>query len=188
MSKPLCKEETKYRGGWAPRSRGKADTKKQVHKAHRRFYKKFLRLVLVVGCITLFTFTTKAQTVCEVPAGFVCITQTAADKIAHDLDELKAARDTIAAFKNERLMTDAERSAYKTLTDALNAAFDARGKVVADQAQIIGIQAKALDLYATLVEKLAAQINKPKSAWAKFVGALEKVVVLLAGVAIGGAL
>jgi hypothetical protein len=33
---------------------------------------------------------------------------------------------------------------------------------------------------------LAKEINKPKSAFSKFIGAVEKIVILLAGVALGG--
>lgn len=143
-----------------------------------------MKILWIAIVFFVFAIGAKAQT-CTVPTGFVCITQNAADRIAHDLDELKAARDAIAAFKNERLMTDAERVAYKTLTDALNAAFDARGRVVADQANIIEIQAKALTLYSVLVDKLTSQINRPQSAWSKFVHTLEKIAILTAGIYIG---
>ncbi len=140
-------------------------------------------LVITFG---LLVVSSNAQQCPQMPIGFVCITQTSADRIAHDLDELKAARDTIKAFENERTFNDRERAASKILVDALNAAFDARGKVVADQAMIIEIQAKALTLYSELVDKLTKQINKPQSAWSKFGRTLEKIAILAAGIYIGG--
>jgi len=123
---------------------------------------------------------------CTVPSGFVCITQSAADNIAHDLDELKASRVALTKYAQQALLTDAERNAAQTLVKALNDAMDVRGRIIADQTQMIALQKQVIETYSQLVGKLTEQLNKPKSAWQKLVATLEKITILLAGVAIAG--
>ncbi len=50
---------------------------------------------------------------------------------------------------------------------------------------IEALYVRTIELYSGLVDKLTAQINKPKSAWSKFIGAVEKVIFIAAGVAFG---
>jgi len=124
--------------------------------------------------------------ICTVPTGFICITQSAADSIAHDLDELKASRVALTKALAQVNLGDAERAAAQNLIKTMNDAFDARGRIVADQSAMIALQQKVIDMYSQLVDRLTKALNAPKSAWQKFVGILEKTVILLAGIAIGG--
>lgn len=85
----------------------------------------------------------------------------------------------------ERAATDAERAAYKNLAVVSDMAIAILQKGIADRDTVIALQTKTLELYSTLVEKLTAQLNKPRSAWQKFIQTVEKVVLLAAGVALG---
>lgn len=122
---------------------------------------------------------------CSVPAGFVCITQTQADRIAKDLDELKAARDAIAKLTSTIALSDSERVLAQKALSAANDVIAAKDKVALDYQQIISIQAKALELYSALVEKMTAQLNKPASAWSKFARTVEKIAFIALGIAFG---
>lgn len=112
--------------------------------------------------------------------------QSILDRAAHAIDELTEARKVIAAFQNERTATDAERAAYKNLATVTETAIAILQKGIADRDTVIALQQKAMEALSQVVEKLEKQISRPKSGWAKFAGVMEKVVVLLAGVAIGG--
>lgn len=144
-----------------------------------------LRPWIIVCCFVLVCGTYQTFAQCSVPAGFVCIPQAAADKIAKDLDELKAARQSIAAFVNERAATDKEREAWKSFMSASDVAMNVLQKGIADREALVALQQKTLELYAVLVEKLTAQINKPKTGWQKFLATVEKIIVFAAGAAIG---
>ena len=144
-----------------------------------------MKQFLLIFAILLFAGLVKGQTVCTVPSGFVCITQTAADSIAKDLDELKASRVALAKATAQVALTDAERAAAKSVIDAMQAAFDARGKIVADQTAMIELQQKVIAMYSQLVEKLTAQINKPKTGFQKLLAVLVRIADIATGIAIG---
>lgn len=140
-----------------------------------------LVFILLIACAV----SAKAQCV-ETPTDD-CITvhQSILDRSAKAVTELVEARKVIANMLTERGLTDVERTAYKTALDVSNTALDVFKKGVVDRDTVIAMQQKALELYSTLVEKLQSQINKPKSAWQKFIGAVEKIVVFAAGAALG---
>jgi hypothetical protein len=142
-----------------------------------------MKIFLIIVILLFAGLSINAQ--CTTQAGYVCITQAAANDIAKNLDELKAARDVIAKFTAERSATDAERQAATVLLKAANDALDTLAKGIADREKLIDLQAKTLQLYADLVEKMTAKLNAPKSAWAKFVEAVEKIAILALGISIG---
>jgi hypothetical protein len=137
---------------------------------------------LIILAILFFASACYGQ---QCPTGLVCFTQERANQISKDLTELANARDAIAKFTNERALTEAERQAAQVLQKSLRDAFDARGKIIADQQSIIDIQAKALTLYSQLVEKLQARVDKPKSSFQKFMDALKDIAYIATGVVIG---
>ena len=92
------------------------------------------------------------------------------------------------AFMKERVATDAERKAWAAFKEISDAAIATFQKGVADRDRVIELQAKAMTLYSDLVEKLVKEINKPKSAWSKFLGAVKAIITFAAGAAIGGRL
>ena len=142
-----------------------------------------IRLVCIIGLCLLLVYAANAQ--CTVPSGYVCLTQKQADDTAAKLDELIVSRDVIAKFKNERALTDAERQAATVLLKAANDALDTLSKGIADREKLIDLQQKTLTLYADLVQKLTDKLNKPKSAFSKFMTALKEIALLAAGIALG---
>lgn len=139
-------------------------------------------LLTSVICFVL-TLTANAQDVC--PADTVCLPQATANKLLDTVNQLVEAKTLINKLLTERGASDAVIASanrviedYKQL-DAIN------GMIVTKQKLVIDLYEKTLVMYSALVEKLETQLNKPKSGWRKFVGVLEKVVVLLAGAALG---
>lgn len=116
----------------------------------------------------------------------VSVHQSVLDRAAKAIDELTEARKAISALQNVQTATDAERTAYKNLADVTETAISVLQKGITDRDKVIELQQKAIEALSQLVEKLDKQLMRPKSGWSKFVGVVEKVVVLLAGVAIGG--
>lgn len=134
----------------------------------------FLFLVVPVG----------AQ-LCTTQPGFQCLPNADFDRIAKDLKELAAARDAITQLTKERVLTDAQIKAAETVIRAANDVIDAKGKIILDQQAIIDIQAKTITLYATLVEKLQAVINKPRSSLDRFLRAIRDLGYIAVGIALG---
>lgn len=146
------------------------------------FYRPILGILFFIFC----TIDASGQCIAKVNDPCVEINQSDVDRSAKAGIELLSARDAITKLTAERLATDAEKAALRTLNDALNGVIDAKGKVIASQEQIIAIQEKAIRLYAELVEKLQGQINRPKSAWKKFLQVVEKIIIFAAGAALRG--
>jgi hypothetical protein len=141
--------------------------------------------ILILALLIAGTITASAQCIATPTDNCVSVHQSILDKASHAIDELTEARKVIAAFEKERGATDFERAAYKNALAIADNALEVFKKGVADRDTVITMQQKALELYSVLVEKLTAQINRPKSAWQKFIGVVEKIVVLAAGVTIG---
>lgn len=145
------------------------------------------KLLLVIFLVIFCGIFREANAQCiETPTDpCVPVKQSILDRTSKALDELQAARVLIAKYAAQAPLDATEREAYKRLSASWSEAFDARGKVIADMQTISDLKDKVIAMYGVLVEKLTAQLSKPKSAWQKFIGVVEKVVVLLAGVAVG---
>lgn len=146
--------------------------------------KKILFIILINLALGL-TAVYSQQCIPTVTDSCVEVHQSILDRMAKSLDELKAARELIKTYERQVLLTDAERAAYKSLVQAMQDAFDARGKIVTDQTTIIALQQKVIQTYSDLVEKLTAAINKKQTGFQKFLQVLEKIAILAAGVSIG---
>lgn len=140
-------------------------------------------ILLTLTICFILTLSAKAQDTC--PQGQVCLPQATANKLLSTVEQLIAAKDTIAKLLNERGQSDAVIASanrviedYKQL-DAIN------GMIVAKQKLVIDLYEKTLTMYASLVEKMEVQMNKGKTGWQKFTAVLGKIAVLLAGVLIG---
>ena len=138
-------------------------------------------------CITILFFAVSiaanAQTMC--PVGSVCVAQTTLQQCADTADKLIAARDVIAKFETERSMSIAERTAAQTLIKGLNDYLAVKDRIIADYERISKLKDDVIVFYQTLVTKLTDQINKPKSGWAKFAQAVERVFMVIVGIGIG---
>ena len=124
-----------------------------------------------------------AQSSC--PDGSQCVKSSVIERCADVADQLKAARDVIAKFENERSLTQAERSASQALIKGLNEYLAVKDKIIADYEQIGKMKDNVITLYQSLVERLTKQIDKPKSGWNKFLQVLKEIALLAVGVSLG---
>jgi hypothetical protein len=132
--------------------------------------------------------TASAQTSTDCPTGKVCIDQVTANQLFNTVEQLIAAKDTIAKMLQERGASDAAiASALKTIEGWKNLD-EINNTIILKQKDVIALYEKVITMYQGVVEKLEKQLNKPKSAWQKFVGILKTFATILSGIAIGRAL
>lgn len=124
-----------------------------------------------------------AQTQC--PDGSQCVKQSVIEKCADVADQLVLARDAITKLEAERSLSQAERQAAQTLIKGLNDLIVVKDRIIADYEQISKMKDGVIALYQQMVEKLMAQVNKPKSGWQKFLQVLREIALVAAGVTLG---
>ena len=122
---------------------------------------------------------------CSAPAGFACVPQETMNRLNKALDELGASRDAIAKLVAAQAASDAKAAAAQSVIDKANEIMALDVKMFTSYDKVIDLYQKTLALYADLVEKLTTQLNKPRSAWSKFLATLEKVAAIALGIAIG---
>lgn len=151
--------------------------------------KKGMKLALVIAVFMIagaLAPAVKAQDVC--PAGKVCISQDTANKLFDTVNQLIAAKDAIAALMKERGASDVVVAQAQKVIAGYAQLEVINGKMIASYEQVISLQQKTMEMYSALVDKLTAQINKPKSTWAKILDGLKAVGYILTGIALGHAL
>jgi CHASE3 domain sensor protein len=99
------------------------------------------------------------------------------------------------ALQKEQMASGASavtKAALQAQIDALNGliAIKERKETVYEQLLTLRDQAfamydKIIKIQTEMIDRLTAQLNKPQSAWQKFVRVVEKIVVFAAGAAIG---
>lgn len=144
---------------------------------------RFPKLILFVCILFFAVIGVNGQTTCE--SGSQCVKQSVIDKCGAIADELVAARDVIAKFKSERLTTDAERNAATVLIKSLNDVLDVRGRIITEYEKMMVAYTKVIEMQSLIIEKLTTQLNKPKSAFSKFVAVLKQIAILTLGLTIG---
>lgn len=145
---------------------------------------RFFAILIITLWVALAASTAAAQTI-DCPSGKVCIDQGTANKLYSVATQLVEAKDVIAKMLAERGASDAAiASALKTVEGYKNLD-EINNTIIAKQKDVIALYEQTLKMYAGLVETMQKQINKPKSAWSKFLSALKTAVVLLAGVSLG---
>lgn len=139
---------------------------------------------LFLFAVFIFTpFAIHAQ--CVVPAGFVCITQEAANRISADLAELKESRTVIEAFKAERNLNATQQKAADALIASLNNLVAVQTKVITDYDGVLKSMQKVYEAQAILIEKLTTALNKKPSKWSQFLAVLKRVGDIALGIAVG---
>lgn len=147
--------------------------------------KNIFKTILLTSTICfILTQSAQAQDVC--PADTVCLPQQTANKLLDSVNQLVEAKTLIAKLLTERGASDAVIASANRVIEDYKALDAINVMQVAKYKDIVNLYEKVIALYQGVVEKLETQLNKPKSGWQKFVGILEKVVVLLAGAAVGG--
>jgi len=140
------------------------------------------RLILTI----IFTLFAAISLSAQCTGDSVCVPQATLNKAAQVADELVAARDAIAKFKVERAANEAERAAATVLIKGLNDLVATKDLIIVQYEKINELYKKAIDFQQIIIERLEKQLSKPKSAWQKFVGVLEKIVLVLTGAALRG--
>lgn len=141
--------------------------------------------ILMLALLFASAIGINAQCVATTTDPCIAVHQSILDRASKLADTLKAAEDALAKQANALGATDVERKAWLSFKETADWTIGVLQKGIADRETLITLQQKALELYSTLVEKLTAQLNKPRSAWQKFIGAVEKIIVFAAGAAIG---
>lgn len=147
-----------------------------------RFVWRPSKVVLMLAMFFVLAVSAQAQ---DCPSGFQCVPQAQFNTILNRLEQLVEAKDTINKMFAERGASDAAiNSAIKVIDgwkqlDAIN------NTIILKQRDVINLMEKTLNLYASMVEKLEARLNAPKSAWSKFLSALKTVTTLAAGIMLG---
>lgn len=148
--------------------------------------KNFIRLVAILSiAIWIGLAASKAAAQDSCPIGKVCLDQTTANRLYDVATQLVEAKDVINKMLTERQASDAAiASALKTIEgwqglDAIN------NQIILKQKDVIALYENTLRTYAGLVDSLEKRLNKPKSAWSRFVDILKNAAILLAGVSLG---
>jgi hypothetical protein len=123
------------------------------------------------------------QTDC--PASKVCIDQTTANKLFDAVDQLIAAKDVINKMLQERNSSDATIAAANKVIEAMQQREEINGQIILKLKDLNAVYEKVIALQQTIIEKLTARLDAPRSAWSKFLSAVKTVVTLAAGIALG---
>lgn len=150
------------------------------------------RTILITAFLFFLGISTPAQQPPACPVGHVCITQELANKLFVTVDQLLAAKDLIAKLQAAG-STDATAlaQALKVIegwkeVDAVNGLIIIKyERVIALYEKVVALHEKALDTAFKIIERLETQLNKPKSAWKKFLGGLKRAFDILTGIVIG---
>lgn len=144
--------------------------------------KNLLRFLAILTVCLMLAYNTAAQ---DCPSGQVCVPQTRFNEMIGRLNELVEARTTIAALLKERGASDATiASAVKTIEGWKNLD-EINNTIILKQRDVIALYEKTIQMYAGLVEQMEKRLNKPKSAWSRFVSILKNAAILLAGIQLG---
>jgi len=145
-----------------------------------------VRTIILCGIFCFGASLANAQCVPTATDPCISINQSVLDRTSAALTELAASRDVIAKFKAQNTLTDAQAKAADVLIKNLNDLVDVRGRVIVEYEAMQKLYKSVIDMQGQIIERLEKMLNKPKSGWAKLAAILEKTVILLAGVAIGG--
>jgi hypothetical protein len=137
-----------------------------------------ITFLLCVYCVNI-----SAQ--CVSDAHSQCVPNETLNRMNKALDELAASRDLIVKLTAAQAASDAKNAAADAVIAKTNQILELDTKMIGSYDKVIALYQDTIKLYADLVEKLTTKLNAPKSAFAKFVGALREIAVLAAGILIG---
>jgi hypothetical protein len=152
------------------------------------------RILLTLAICFVLTLSMSAQTVSSTPDRNtpVQVTQGFVDDATKAFALVVELRD---ALQKEQMASGASavtKAALQAQIDALNGLIAIKDRKDAAYESLLTLRDKAFEMYdriikiqADMLDRLTAQLNKPQSAWKKFVRMVEKIVVFAAGAAIG---
>lgn len=141
-------------------------------------------LTTVLATLALFASPALSQSA-QCPSGQVCISQETANRLFNSVEQLIQAKDAINKMLVERGASDAAlASALKTIEgwqslDAVN------NTIQIKQREVIALYEQTIKMYQTLVDNLEKRLNKPRTAWSRFVDILKNAAILLSGITLG---
>lgn len=144
-----------------------------------------MKTLALIAIFLLAPIAVYSQCVATADDPCVAVHQSLLDRTAKALDLSKLKDDLIATYKQQGVLNDAERAAFQAALKATDAVIAAKDKAFTDLEHVNALQQKVIETFAALVEKLTAQINRPKSSWQKFLAILERMADIAAGIAIG---
>lgn len=139
-------------------------------------------IAIAVLVLALFVGTAKAQ---DCPTGNVCLPQATANKLLDSVNQLIEAKTLISKLLTERNASDAVIASANRVIADFKQLDEINGMMILKYKTVVDLYEKTLTLYSTLVDKMTTQLNKPKSAWAKFLSGVKSILTLAAGVALG---
>lgn len=142
-------------------------------------------LILITLLLLAYSQAVHAQTC---PQGSVCYTQDQNNEILKQLNAFVAAKDLIVKLQAEGIKSDSAIAAANNLIAALNQRDEINGQIILKYKDVIALQDKVIAMYQAIVDKMQAQLNKPKSAWQKFIQTLREVAYLAGGILLGRAI
>lgn len=144
-----------------------------------------MKKLLLLIFLNLAVGLTLANGQCVDDANSICVPRADVDRATKMAIELKAARETIAAFQNEREATAQERASAARLIDRLNGIVNLQDRMTAEYETVLKLYKEVVEMQSELIEKMTKQLNKPRSAWSRFLSAVKTVITLAAGISIG---
>jgi hypothetical protein len=144
--------------------------------------------IAVLTLLVYFAFTISANAQCTASANYVCVPQDTMNRINKALDELAASRDLIVKLSAAQATSDAKAAAAQDVINKANEILALDTKIIGSYDKVITLYQDTIKLYADLVDKLTTQLNKPKSAWQKFLTAVREIALIASGIAIGRAI
>jgi hypothetical protein len=115
----------------------------------------------------------------------VVVSQEFVDDATKAFTEVVALRDALAKVVRVNGLSTAERAAMDDLVASLDKVISIRGKMNDAYAMLDDVRLKTIQAQGLIIDRLMTQLNKPRSAFQKFLAAAEKVLYLAAGVALG---
>lgn len=140
---------------------------------------------LCFAIIFFFAVAVGVNAQCTSTSGYQCVPQDTMDRMAKALDEIPKLRDLVAKQSAALALSDNERNAAQSLIKALNEAFDARGRIITDYERMMVVYQKVIDMQSALITKLTETLNKPRSAFSKFLKALKEIALITTGIILG---
>lgn len=134
------------------------------------------KFILIAFFIFLFGFTAYSQ---------VTVSQQFLDDANKAFALVIEQRDALAKFTAERKATDAERAAADALIKGMNELLAVKDRTISQYELLSQFQQKVIQFQFEVIEKLEKQLKKPKSLFDKILRTLERVALIVGGIAIG---
>lgn len=144
------------------------------------------RTITGIFCSVILTLVFASVTAAQnCPEGNVCLPQATANEVFAKLNQLVAAKDLIAKLEKQTVQADAVIASAQRIIEDYKQLDVVNGMMIVKYEKIISLYEQTIKMYQSLVDKLEAKLNAPKSAFQKLVSILGKAVILLAGITVG---